>query len=353
MLSSREEIILKSIVGQYIAKAVPVPSQSITRDYELGVSSATIRNEMAYLEQEGYITRPHTSAGSIPTDKGYRYYVEVLGKIRLPLAEQRMINHLFHQVERELDKWLNLAATLIAQMVQNAAVVTIPKPEACQFKHMELVSLKDTMALVVLVLSGARIREQLIIFEQAISQAELTVMANKLSTAYAGLASLQISTEGKGLSATEQKIVDCLIEVLEAEDDREHEERQYLDGLHFILNQPEFAHNQRLLTLMELVEQRNLMKSIIPPELTSDKVQVTKVIIGKENKTEAIHDYSVVVSKYGLPKEAVGTIGVIGPTRMPYARTIATVSYLSSVLSGLEAKLYGREIPTGTNPDEE
>ena len=119
-----------------------MPSQSITNDYELGVSAATIRNEMAHLEQEGYITRPHPSAGSIPSDKGYRYYVESLSDIKLPLAEQRLISHLFHQVERELDEWLSLAATLIAQMVQNVAVVTMPKPAACQFKHLELVACK-------------------------------------------------------------------------------------------------------------------------------------------------------------------------------------------------------------------
>jgi len=340
MLSPRAETVLKSIVGQYISKAIPVPSQNVTNDCELGVSAATIRNEMVYLEQAGYITRSHPSAGSIPSDKGYRRYVESLGSIKLPLAEQRMINHLFHQVEKELDAWLNLAATLIAQMVQNAAVVTLPKPEACQFKHLELVSLRDFMALVVLVLSGANVRQQLISPDQIISQAELTVIANKLSTAYAGLTSLQILAKGMELSLTEQQITDCLVKVMEAEDEQEYEEH-YLDGLHLMLNQPEFTHNQRMvLALMELVEQRNLVKSIIPMELSRDEVQV---IIGKENKTEAIHNYSVVTIQYGLLEEAVGTISVIGPTRMPYARTIATVGYLSSVLSGLEAKLYGRE----------
>ena len=118
MLSPRTETVLKSIVGHYITKATPVPSQSITSDYELGVSAATIRNEMAYLEQEGYIIRPHHSAGSIPSDRGYRHYVESLGDVKLPLAEQRLISHLFYQVERKLDEWLNLAATLMAQMVQ-------------------------------------------------------------------------------------------------------------------------------------------------------------------------------------------------------------------------------------------
>jgi len=345
MLSLRTETILKSIVAQYIAKATPVPSQSIMNDYDLRVSAATIRNEMANLEQEGYIARPHPSAGSIPLDKGYRCYVESLGDIRLPLAEQRLISHLFHQVEQELEEWLNLAATLIAQMVQNAAVVTMPKPEACRFKHLELVSLQDSLMLVVLVLSGAKVRQQLMTFDQIISQPQLTAIANKLSTAYSGLTGSQISAKGTGLSSTEQQITDCLAKVMEAEDSQEYE-KQYLDGLHFMLNQPEFAHSQRMLTLMELVEQRSLLRSIVPPKLTSNRVQV---IIGKENKSEAIHDYSVVISKYGLPEEAVGTIGVIGPTRMPYARTIATVEYLSSVMNGLMAKLYGRKIPTESN----
>jgi len=314
-------------------------------DYDLRVSAATIRNEMANLEQEGYIARPHPSAGSIPLDKGYRCYVESLGDIRLPLAEQRLISHLFHQVEQELEEWLNLAATLIAQMVQNAAVVTMPKPEACRFKHLELVSLQDSLMLVVLVLSGAKVRQQLMTFDQIISQPQLTAIANKLSTAYSGLTGSQISAKGTGLSSTEQQITDCLAKVMEAEDSQEYE-KQYLDGLHFMLNQPEFAHSQRMLTLMELVEQRSLLRSIVPPKLTSNRVQV---IIGKENKSEAIHDYSVVISKYGLPEEAVGTIGVIGPTRMPYARTIATVEYLSSVMNGLMAKLYGRKIPIEPN----
>ena len=345
MLSLRTETILKSIVGQYITKATPVPSQNITDDCELGVSTATIRNEMAHLEQEGYIIRPHHSAGSIPSDKGYRRYVDSLVDIKLPLAEQRLVSHLFHQVEEELDEWLNLAATLIAQMTQNAAVVATPKPEACRFKHLELVSLQDFIALVILILSGATVRQQLITFEQIISQPELTAIANKLSSAYSGLTGSQISAKGTELSPIEQQMTDCLVKIMGVEADQGYEE-PYLNGLHFVFNQPEFAHSQRMLTLIELVEQRNLLRSIIPVELTGNRVQV---IIGKENKAEAIQDYSVVISQYGLPKEAIGTISVIGPTRMPYARTMATVAYLSSVLSVLVAKLYGKETPLESN----
>ena len=160
MLASRTGTILRSIVEQYIVKAIPVSSQGIINDYELRVSTATVRNEMAHLEQEGYITREHPSAGSVPSDKGYRYYVESLGDIELPLAEQRLISHLFYQVEQELDEWSKLTAKIIAQLVQNMAVVTLPKPPHCQFKHLELVTIKDSLALAVVVLRGARVKQQ-------------------------------------------------------------------------------------------------------------------------------------------------------------------------------------------------
>ncbi len=341
MLSCRTETILKSIVDQYIARAIPVPSQRIINDQALGISAATIRNEMAHLEQEGYITRPHPSAGSIPSDKGYRYYVESLNEVELPLTEQRMISHLFHQVEKEMEEWLILAATLIARWAQNVAVVTMPKPVGCQFKHLELVALQDLLALVVLVLRGAKVKQQLITFDQVISQPQLVAIANKLNDAYSGLTSSQVLAKNIGLSPIEQAVTDCLLKIMQAEDAQGYEET-YLSGWHFILDQPEFAHANRILALMKLVEHRNLLKTIVPDELPSHGVQV---IIGKENKAEVIHDYSVVISRYGLSKEAIGTISVVGPTRMPYARVISTVGYLASVMSELVAELYGRGEP--------
>jgi len=339
VLSPRSETILKSIVGQYITRAVPVPSQSIINDYELAVSPATIRNEMAHLEQEGYIMRPHPSAGSIPSDKGYRFYVETLSDIELPLAEQFLISHLFHQVEREMEEWLSLAATLAAQLVQNVAIVAMPKTTRCQFKHLELVALRESLTLVVLVLQGARLKQQLITFDKAISQSELTRIANKLNKAYSGLSRAKISAKKLKLSPAEKQITDCLLKIMQGEDEHEFEPSR-LDGLHFTLNQPEFRQGQRVLALTELVEHHNLLQSVAPEGLGEEGVQV---IIGKENKAEAVQDCSVVISQYGLPEEAVGIMGVVGPTRMPYARTISTVGYVSSVLNRLVAELYGRK----------
>jgi heat-inducible transcriptional repressor len=338
MLSARSEAILKSIVGQYIVKATPVPSQSIINNFELAVSSATIRNEMMRLEREGYITRPHPSSGSVPLDKGYRYYVESLSDIELPLAERLLVSHLFHQVERDLEDWLSLAATLTAQLVQNVAVVTLPKPARCRFRHLELVAIRESLALVVLVLHGALLRQQLITFDQAISQDELGAIANKLNAAYADKTITGIKAKKLKLAPAEQQVADCLLKIMRDEDEQEYEHFN-LDGLHFTLNQPEFRGEGGQI-LAELVDSRNLMRTITPEELAASQVQV---IIGRENRAETIRECSVVINKYGLPEEAAGIISVVGPTRMPYARTMSVVHYMSALLSRLIAELYGRK----------
>ena len=337
MLQQRTATVLTSITKQYISRAVPVSSASIVGESGLDVSSATIRNEMVFLESGGYIIRPHHAAGSIPSDKGYRYYVGSLSHIELPTAEKRLIDHLFHQVEENLEEWLGLAVTLLAQRVQNVAVITMPKPPACKLKHLELVSLQGRLALLVVVLQGAILRQQLINFDEPVSQTELTTIAAKLNRVYAELSALMIATKKEKLTATERRITDYLLKIMQAEDERGYEE-PYLDGLHYLMNQPEFSSGgQRISGLVSLIEQRMLMDMIIP-ELISD--YDVRVIIGKENKQEAIQDYSVVISRYGLIDEAVGTIAIIGPTRMPYARTICTIDYMTSMMSRLVADLY-------------
>jgi len=336
MLSTRQQKILENIIGQYIVNARPVPSQSIMVDRNLGVSSATIRNEMVRLEEDGYIIRPHTSAGSIPTDKAYRLYVENIGEAELPLSEQEQLGRLFNSVEGELDEWLNLTASLIATMVRNTAVVSVPRSVFCYCKHLELVSLQDALILIVLVLNGARVKQQLVTLDETMTQEKLTSLANKLRTIYSGKTAQEIS-HTEGLKPVEQKVTQYIIKMMEAEDERDNAE-PYLNGLHFLFSQPEFVNNQQLaLSLMELIEGRSLLRNIVPPEFTGRKIQV---IIGKENRAEPIHEYSVVLGRYGSPRQAAGMIGVIGPTRMPYARAIATVSYLSTVLGRLISGIY-------------
>lgn len=217
----------------------------------------------------------------------------------------------------------------------------MPRPAKLRLKHLEVIALQEELALVIVVLHGARIRQQLITFERAIAQPELATMTAKLNAAYSDLTQTEISAKKIGLSPAEKPLYDSLLRMMQAEDEPESE-RAYLDGLHFVLNQPEFHEAQRVLTLMELVERRRLVKTITPEDMSRQGVQV---IIGKENKAAAMQNCSVVISQYGLPDEVVGALGVIGPTRMPYAHSIPLVSYLSLVLSQLVAEVYGRTKP--------
>jgi heat-inducible transcriptional repressor len=337
VLTARSEIILKSIINRYIERAIPVSSQILVQDYALGISSATVRNEMALLEQEGYIVRPHTSAGSIPSDKGYRFYVSTLDQVSLPVSEQRMITHLFHQVEGRLDEWLSLAAAVVARLSHNTAVITVPKPADCQFRHLDLVFLQDNMALLVLVLRDVRIKQQLLIMDSPVTQEDLTALANKFNQACIGLTASQIKEKDLNSTPSEQQTRDGLVKIMQAEDEQGYNQ-SYLEGLNFLLNQPEFMHNQRILSILELLEHRGMLGTILPQEPESREI---RVIIGTENKAEVAQDCSLVISQYGLQDEASGTILVVGPTRMAYPRVISTVSFLSVLLSGLVGELYG------------
>jgi len=340
MITPRSGSILNYIVGQYIANAVPVPSQVVADKANLAVSPATIRNEMANLEKEGYLIRPHTSAGCIPSDKGYRYYVEAIDNVALPPEEQYLISHTFHQVEKEVEAWVSLTATLLAKLTQNVAVVSLPKSTDCKLKHMELIAVQDARALMVIVLDGAIVKQKLVTFDEPIAQPSLSAISNKLNSAYAGLTSRQITESKIEFTPLEKKATEYLVEIMHTEDSKEYQE-PYLEGWHFMLDQPEFAHSDQMRTLMELFERRGLLKVIAPARLSQPGVHV---IIGKENQYEAIRNCSVVICRYGLPEEVSGTIAVVGPTRMPYSHTIPTVYYLSSVLSQLVGGLYGKEI---------
>jgi heat-inducible transcriptional repressor len=343
MLSSRAEIILKSIVRQYIAKAAPVSSSGVIENCGLDVCSATVRNEMARLEEEGYIIRPHHSSGSVPTDKAYRYYVGLLEDVTLPNAEQFLISHLFHQVERELEEWLNLTTRLIANQVHNMAVVTQPRPASSKFHHLELVYLSSNKALGVIILRGAIVKQQLISFEDSINQEALTIISNRLNSLFSGLtrAAIERKTNSQKMSKSERHITDLILKIIKTEDETEYQE-SYMDGLHYMMDQPEFKTSERMQALIEMIEQRKLGKVMMPE---ASNMQDIQVFIGKENRDEIIQDFSVILSRYGLPEEAEGMIGILGPTRMHYERAISTIRYLSQMMSTLVGELYGRELP--------
>jgi len=289
---------------------------------------------MAYLEEEGYITRPYTSAGGVPMDKGYRHYVEAFAEdVELPLDEQHRIRNLFGEVEGEFDRWLKLAAAIVARLVKNVAVVTFPKSSQCRFRHLELVALHEFLALLVLVLEEAILRRQLLSFAEPITQEQLARLANKLNAAHSGLTGSEISAMNLELSPEEERVTGVVVDMMAAEDEMAYDE-PYLDGLRLMLGQPEFVDKERMLSVMELMEARGWLSSTLSQRTSDEGV---RVVIGEENRDEALRDLSLVFSRYGVPQRVGGTIVVIGPTRMDYRRAISTVGCVSEVLSDLVA----------------
>lgn len=334
----RQETILKIIINEYISTAQPVPSEVLVKKYQLGVSPATVRNEMARLEMDGYIFKPHTSAGSVPTAKGYRYYVETLeNNWELPPNEQRLIRHLFVEVEKQLAEWIRLAAALTARLTQNATLVSMPKVAQTRLHRLELIALQDFVALMVLVLKEAKLKEQLLSFDEAVTQEQLNRISSKFNDVFGGLTYRQISARSGGLAPAEKHVMSAVVGMMHTEDTQEISQ-PYVEGLRWMLNQPEFARVDKVVNLLDIMEGKLLLRAIATNLPKQEGVQV---IIGEEAQEESLRDLSVVVTRYGLPGHASGTIAVVGPTRMRYGHNIAIVRNLARALSDLMADLHG------------
>lgn len=336
MLTRRREDILRIIVGEYISTATPVGSMSVVRRHRLPMSPATVRSEMGELEEEGYVARPHTSAGRVPLDKGYRYYVDALMEdVEVPIQVQRIVRHQFHQVERDLEEWTHLAASILAQMAQNVAMATLPKAREPRLKHVELISLQDFLALLVLVLREARLRRQMVALDEAASQEELSVIAHRLTAAFGGLTGAEIEASEVPLSAVEGQVVRAVLSMMGAEDEGDCEE-PCLTGVRHILRQPEFASGTKAGNIVAVFEEGSLLKLVLSRMVSGEGA---RVVIGGENQEETMRDLSLVVTRYGIPGQFTGVLGVAGPTRMPYAQTISIVRFLASVMSEVVAEV--------------
>jgi heat-inducible transcriptional repressor len=318
-LTKRQEKILALVVKQYVETAQPVGSETLRKRGLADVSSATIRNELATLEELGFLMHPHTSAGRIPTEKGYRYFVEsLMEEFELPPVEQRMIRHQFHQVTLDVDQWMRLAAAVLAHQSHSTALVTAPASTRCRFKHLQLVGISDQVALLVLVLQDGTVKQQMLALNQSIAQEELMRISNRLSDHFNGLSVEQIKNSSLELNAFENSVTSIVVALMQQIDHRSSHEI-YRDGILDILRQPEFAAIERMHTLLEMLEQRTFLEEMLSDWAPERGVQV---IIGGESQRDELNDYSMVLSRYGVPGESSGVIGVLGPVRMQYALTI-------------------------------
>jgi heat-inducible transcriptional repressor len=290
---------------------------------------------MSRLEEEGYINQPHTSAGRVPSDKGYRYYVEsLMSEESIPLQERETIRHQFHQAERAMEQWFQLAAAVLAHSVSNFAVVTSPRSKETRFRHVQMVPLQEMSALCVVVLNEARIRQQVMGFREPVSDADLIGTANRVNERFGGATLEGIRSLPAPAVELDEQVVRVVTDLMEQEAVALGE--VFRDGVREVLSQPEFSRSDRILELIDVLEQRTLSTAIPVRELDADGINV---VIGSENQHEAMRECSIVVARYGAEGGPSGVVAVLGPTRMRYARTIPTVRFLANVLGDLVAQI--------------
>ncbi|MCJ7567145.1 MAG: heat-inducible transcriptional repressor HrcA [Anaerolineales bacterium] len=333
-ITDRQETILALVVREYTETTQPIGSKRLIDRYSLGVSSATVRNEMAALTDSGYLRQPYTSAGRIPTEAGYRYFVRrLLGETELPIAEKRMISHQFHQAPTDMDEWLRLSASILAQHSRVASLVTTPRPDRAFFKHLELISIKDRQVLLVLVLQGGDVRQQMLALSDVWDQAKLAMTAAEITTLCAGMDAQDIQLQSERKSDLLQDISRLVAEMM-ARADEVWTGEIYRDGLANVLAQPEFAGSEAARPALRLLEERGFLDEVLA-HILSPNINGVQVMIGGEGEWEELRDCSMVLTRYGAPGFAIGALGVLGPTRMAYGRTISTVRYVAGLLSEL------------------
>ncbi|MBN9387775.1 MAG: heat-inducible transcription repressor HrcA [Chloroflexi bacterium] len=341
-LSDRQRAILRIIIQEFITTAAPVSSEAIVNKYGLPYSPATVRNEMAELEQGGYISHPHTSAGRIPSDLGYRYYVEHLMERRSGLSpvEQNTIQHQFYQLQMEFTEWLRLAASVTANTAHNAALVSTPRVYDNRLKYVQLIGVQERAVLLVIVTQDGSVKEQMLTLEDPVTQNELTQVTNRLNTLLSNLNRPKMEARIKDWPDDLTKFVaGRMVETFKALD-RYKDAQIYRDGLVNILNQPEFSDIGRVRHVVQVIENGQTITSIIPEVLSSDGNAV-QVIIGGDNRFDDLRLLSVVLARYGIDGQMAGVVGIVGPTRMEYNRSISTVQYIANLLSGLVTERRG------------
>ncbi len=320
------------VVEDYVLSATPVPSEKVAGQPGLKVSSATIRNEMVELENIGLLTHPHTSAGRVPSDLGYRYYIEhlMIESVLSPM-EQQTVWHQFHQVEAEVDEWGPLAAAVMAQMARTAALVTKLHSPKNLVKRLELVSVQDDLVLVVLILRSGALQQRMLHMDEPMTRDEVVRIANKLSYLLQDMTAAQVARRAAKLSGLEQ-VVALLVARLIEQGERSWSDEIYYEGIGFVSNEPEFGRAERLLELMETLQRGSLLAPLLLDVLGSNGL---RVVIGSENEPERMRGYSLILSRYGLSGESAGVLGLVGPTRMRYWRAVSLVRFMAGLLDRL------------------
>ncbi len=330
-LNERKLQILKAIINDYFETAEPVGSRTLSRHYDLGISPATIRNEMSDLEELGFIIQPHTSSGRIPSDKGYRFYVDMMLQIQKAEFTKLVYLEELKKSASRIEDMLKNIGEYLARETHYASIVSSPAYKKSKIKNIQLVEVEKKAMLAVVVTDSNVIKDYMIYLEQSINQEKLNQLALILNQHLIGLTIEDISLdlihqmkeqahEGEEVIS---KVVDVVFKTIRDVDDSD----VYTYGAMNILQYPEFNDISKASTLLQTLETKDALRDIVNTTIESDDGHV-KIVIGEENQHESLKNCSLITTSYHIGGEKVGAIGIIGPKRMDYDRTVQNLRCL-------------------------
>ncbi len=336
MLTTRQELVLRKVIEEFLDDGVPVGSKALTQDDEIQWGSSTVRNELALLEEHGLLAHPHTSAGRIPTDSGYRYFVDRL----LPERQAEKLELELDTVQRELDVAMRTTVETLSQVTDLLAIVSAPPIDTTTIRHVEVLLLQPTVLMVVVITSSGGVTKRLFTFENTLDRGLIEWANSYLNEQLVGLGlgarMLNQRLSGGGLEGLEASFIARLAPAFLSLDGA-MEDTIYVDGTSRLLTAGSGGDLADLNSLVELLEHRVNLLQVIKSVLADREFVVS---IGSENEVPALRSFAMVSAGYGLPRKQLGAISVIGPVRMDYAEVIASVRGVAHELSRFVGEVY-------------
>lgn len=327
-ISSRQKLILLAVIGDYILNVKPVGSKKLINSYGFKCSSATLRNELLCLEKFGYLAQPHTSAGRVPTVKGYRYYVSAIKRTGLSLEEYRTVIDFYADLNREIDNLLQQTTALLSRLTKYVGIVCAPILSRDRIKHIDLVNISSTELLVVLITNSGFVAKDIVKVENYdadVKDVELQLNRHLYDLDLGALESKTINLKaiyGNLFSQISGKVKELL--------SNQNKQRVYFDGVINLIGIPEFNNQDNVRQFLGFLDDSYKVLGFLEESLSQD---VPIVRIGSQNTGYSLEDMSLVASGYEMNGKTIGAVGILGPIRMDYARAISAVQCISSNLS--------------------
>lgn len=341
MLDDRKIKVLHAIIDSYIIGAEPIGSRTITKQYDIGVSSATIRNEMSDLEELGFLIKPYSSAGRIPSDKAYRFYVNSLLNMKegkVDLKKKNQIKDILSSESREMDELLKNSAKILSTLTNYTALAISPQLQDLTIKHIQLIPIDRLQILLVLVSNTGVVKNSIIRLEETIPSNQVEILSNFLNEKLKGLSIKDINSDISKVIFEEiyelKDIIENIIPIISSTLEDINNIDLYSDGINKILNFPEYKDLEKAKSFMKFFEDKDTIVDILLGSSISSENGID-IVIGEENIYDPIKDCSLITATYRLGDKTIGKIGVIGPTRMDYIQVINNLKLFSKNISEL------------------